>query len=563
VLPAYPPARVATALASVALGAAVLVSARQSSADPTPSLAFEPAPAGDRGFAVERAGVRGHLLPSARILTDYASEPLVLSNPAQELDRVVSYQVWIHALASFSIAHRFMVSADLPFVAAQAGGSALASGATAPRSGGGAELGDLRLGARVKLFGSADDAEIRADLALASWVWLPTAADGYAGDGSARVRAALTVEGSSRRLYWAFNGGVRTRPSEALPGASPTRVGTALSLGLAAGFFADPRRDLALGAELVTDITVGGGARFLDPRATAGHFLLNGHYRIDGGPFEVGASLAPGIGQGAGSADYRVLLMVGFAPETKAPPPDEDEDGVPDKTDACPSLAGVGSDDPLLNGCPEAPPDRDGDAIPDENDACPKIAGEPTGARRTHGCPKSIDTDRDGVPDRADACPSEPGEPPPAGDGCPKRPEPPPTTKLEQQQIVLSQQVQFETNTAVLKPESDVVLGEVARVLAEHPEVELVEVQGHTDESGTPQRNRALGQERAGAVVAWLVARGVSRDRLAAKGYGFDRPIADNATEEGRQKNRRVEFRVLRVKPVAPPSAPASERQEK
>jgi outer membrane protein OmpA-like peptidoglycan-associated protein len=117
-----------------------------------------------------------------------------------------------------------------------------------------------------------------------------------------------------------------------------------------------------------------------------------------------------------------------------------------------------------------------------------------------------------------------------------------------EQEIVLSQQVQFEVGTAVLRPESDFVLSEVARVLGEHPEIELVEVQGHTDESGTPDLNRRLGQERADRVVAWLAAHGVGRERLSPKGYGSDRPIADNATDEGRQKNRRVEFRVLRMR---------------
>lgn len=550
-------AALAGAAACVALGSAP----SSGLADPTPSLALEPAPAGDRAFAVERAGVHGHLLVSARLGVEYAAEPLELRNGAQAIDTVVSYQLWLHALAAFSLWHRVAVSAHLPLVAGQASGPELPSGVTAPRPSGGADLGDARLGARVKLFGSPDDAEIKTELALAASLWLPTASDGYAGDGSARVRAALIVEGASPRLFWAWNGGLRTRPTEALPGILPTRVGTALSFGVAGGFFADARRDLALGVELLADLTVSGGARLFDPRATTAHLLLTGHYRIDGGPFEVGAALAPGLGQGAGSADYRILVSLGYAPERAAPPPDEDEDGVPDKADACPTLRGVPADDPLLHGCPEPELDRDGDAIPDEHDACPTAAGEPTGERRTHGCPKRVDTDRDGVPDRTDACPKEPGEPPPSGNGCPKAPPPvtpppPPATRLVEQEIVLSQQVQFEVGTAVLRPESDAVLTEIARVLTEHPEVELIEVQGHTDESGTPELNRRLGQERADRVVAWLAQRGIARARLAPKGYGSDKPLADNATEEGRQKNRRVELRVLRAKPSAPPAAP-------
>jgi outer membrane protein OmpA-like peptidoglycan-associated protein len=76
--------------------------------------------------------------------------------------------------------------------------------------------------------------------------------------------------------------------------------------------------------------------------------------------------------------------------------------------------------------------------------------------------------------------------------------------------------------------------------------VELVEVQGHTDEKGTAEYNRQLSQARAASVVDWLVAHGVDSNRLSAKGYGADRPIAENASEEGRQKNRRVEFHILK-----------------
>jgi OOP family OmpA-OmpF porin len=538
----------------VALAAGMILAvASSSSADPTPSLALDPAPAGDRGFVLERAAVHGNGLVSVRVAGDYASAPLLLKNDAQAIDRVVSHQAWLYVLASVAIAHRFAFHLTLPLIASEGSGPQPASGATAPRPKGSVALGDVRLGGRIKLFGSDEDARVRTQIALASSVWLPTAAEGYAGDGVTRVRAGLILEGESRRLYWVVNGGLRTRPSEKLPGALPTRTGTALTLGLGAGFFANSGRKLAFGTEIVSDMTVGGGARLLDPRATIAHVLLTGHWRVAGGPFELGAAFGPGLGQGAGSADYRALLLAGFAPERAAPLADEDRDGIPDKSDACIDLPGAPSGDPLLNGCPAAPPDADGDGIPDDYDACPTIPGEPTGERTTHGCPKPVDSDGDGVPDPIDACPKEPGERPPAGNGCPKAP---PTTKLVEQQVVLSQQVLFELNTAVLRPESDVVLGEVARVINEHPELELVEVQGHTDEQGTPELNRRLGQARAESVVVWLVQHGIQRRGLVPKGYGADRPVADNATEGGRQKNRRVEFHVLRTKSNTPAAKP-------
>jgi OOP family OmpA-OmpF porin len=546
--------------------AALSTAASSRAQDPTPSLAFEPAPAGDRGSGVERAAVRGHLLVSGRLFADYARSPLVLVNAAQDDDPVVTDQLWLHALASFSILHRFVVHADVPFAALQAGAvEGPASGTTAPRTDGDAAFGDVRLGARARIVGTAEDAPIQANLAFSSMVWLPTASDGYTGDSSARVALSVVADGSTPRVYWAFNGGAQIRPLVQLPGALPSRTGTGLHLGLAAGFFADGAREIALGAEAVTDLTLDGGANLFDPRASVAHLLLTGHYRIGGGPFEIGAAFGPGVAQGAGDAEYRLMGFFGYAPTRAAPPPDEDEDGIPDRTDACVDLDGIPSSDPLLNGCPEPMRDRDGDAIPDQYDACPKVPGEATSERKTHGCPKILDADRDGVPDPQDACPKEAGVRPPEGDGCPAPapPKPPSAAELVADVIVLSQMVQFETGTATLRPESDAILSEVGRILKEHPELELVEVQGHTDERGSADLNRKLGQERAESVVAWLTGRGIAADRLVAKGYGSDRPIADNTTDEGRAKNRRVELRVLRAKEAAPKSDTKSDTPKK
>ena len=121
---------------------------------------------------------------------------------------------------------------------------------------------------------------------------------------------------------------------------------------------------------------------------------------------------------------------------------------------------------------------------------------------------------------------------------------------------MIHQQVQFETGTAELKPESAEVLGEVAAILGQHPEIERIEVQGHTDEVGTADFNRRLSLARARAVVHWLNQHGVAAERLVARGHGAEVPIASNATEQGRRANRRVEFHVLSRTGAVSPSEP-------
>lgn len=95
---------------------------------------------------------------------------------------------------------------------------------------------------------------------------------------------------------------------------------------------------------------------------------------------------------------------------------------------------------------------------------------------------------------------------------------------------------------------SDDLLGEVRDVIQQHPEIEVIEVQGHADDVGAPPVNLEISQRRAEAVRAWLVRRGVDGKRLVAKGYGSSVPVAPNTTEEGRQRNRRVQFVIAKTR---------------
>lgn len=201
--------------------------------------------------------------------------------------------------------------------------------------------------------------------------------------------------------------------------------------------------------------------------------------------------------------------------------PDKDNDGIQDSEDKCPDIAGVAS----LQGCPDA----DGDGITDANDKCPRLAG----TAANEGCP---DSDGDGLPDHKDKCPSVAGIE--ANNGCPE-------VKAQVKKLFerALQGVQFESGKATLKKESNSILDAVAKAMIENPSYKLF-VGGHTDNSGNSDKNLQLSKDRAAAVKDYLVKKGVDGSRMQSEGYGDTQPVADNATKEGKAKNRRVEFKV-------------------
>jgi outer membrane protein OmpA-like peptidoglycan-associated protein len=100
--------------------------------------------------------------------------------------------------------------------------------------------------------------------------------------------------------------------------------------------------------------------------------------------------------------------------------------------------------------------------------------------------------------------------------------------------------INFDTGKSNIKPESMGIIEQIAAVLKAHPELK-VSIEGHTDNVGTPQSNKTLSQQRARSVVNAVAQRGIAADRMTAVGWGQEKPIADNRSEEGKAKNRRVE----------------------
>jgi OOP family OmpA-OmpF porin len=124
-------------------------------------------------------------------------------------------------------------------------------------------------------------------------------------------------------------------------------------------------------------------------------------------------------------------------------------------------------------------------------------------------------------------------------------PEPEPEPKLvevTQDAIVIHDKIQFDTGKATIKEESFALMGEIATVMKENPQIKKVSIEGHTDSVGSSRSNKKLSDDRAHSVMTWLTENGVDAARMAATGFGEDKPIGDNETDEGKAKNRRVEF---------------------
>ena len=204
---------------------------------------------------------------------------------------------------------------------------------------------------------------------------------------------------------------------------------------------------------------------------------------------------------------------------------DTDKDGIPDKDDACPEVAGLKE----FNGCP----DTDGDGVPDKDDKCPDVAGP----AENGGCPWP-DTDGDGVLDKDDQCPDEAG--PASNNGCPE-----PNDDDQKRLNQYAKTILFDTGKASIKFESAEILNQIINVLKKFPKSRF-RIEGYTDSTGKKAKNITLSQNRADAVKIYLIQGGIASDRLESIGYGPEKPIASNKTRKGRELNRRVEINLIK-----------------
>lgn len=543
---------------------------------------FDPAERGSVFFRGDSLDIAGGPRWAAGVVGDLGHKVLVARNEdGDEMATVIRDQLFLHLGGSVVVLDWLRLGLSVPILAYQrASDFDVAGSSIAPSED--FSLGDVRLGADALLVGEREDA---FRLGAGVRFYLPTGnRDAFASDGSLRIAPLVSVAGDVGPFVYAVSPGVMVRTEGQDFVNEP--VGSEMLLSVSAGLRLIERR-LVVGPELFASTNIADGRRgFIKRTTTPVELILGGHYDV-GKDVRLGIGFGPGLSEGLGAPASRWLASLEWVPgvEPEKAPSDRDGDGIADEQDACPDQVGVPQSNPALHGCPEPtppvdsdqdgipddldacptqpgpenredprkngcppPPDRDGDGIADDVDACPAEAGTAkTDDPARHGCPEPVDSDGDGITDGQDACPKDSGvaNADPSKNGCP-------LAVVQESRIQILERIEFDTNKATLTPESDRVLEAVATVLEKHPEITKISIEGHTDNKGPAWLNRDLSRKRAAAVVGWLTQRGIAAARLTSAGFGPDQPIATNDSDDGRQKNRRVEFKILESSKAKP-----------
>jgi outer membrane protein OmpA-like peptidoglycan-associated protein len=535
---------------------------------------FRPATGFDDVLGLFGSATQGHLEWSVGAFASIADDPLEFRDDAGVTRaRVVQSRFTTELIGAIGIGDRYELGLAVPVFNYQNLGDGTLVTDAYPNVGS-VGFGDIRVVPRVSIL---ERPEI--GLGAAAPLILPSGDDrGFFG--GAGVAFAPRLNGEYRpdeRTRVLVNAGVRLRGSETL---GRLKVGSELLVGVGA------RRQLDLAGRpfaVSGSITANVGLSDTNAEEVPAEGLVTLDY-LGIRNVIVSAGGGGGITRGYGAPDVRFLVGIkyrraptrgprcihgpedfdGFEDSDGCADPDNDGDGVLDADDVCPNEAETVNGDRDEDGCPEdpetnttrtslppptVPPDPDNDGIAGDDDLCPDAAEDEDGFEDGDGCPDP-DNDGDGVPDAKDKCPNraEVVNGLDDGDGCPD-------SIVTKSRIFVLKPIQFATNSAVIRKVSYPVLDAVVKVLKSRPDILLVRIEGHTDNVGGAAFNLGLSRRRAASVRRYLVRAGIAAKRLTSQGYGLTRPVADNGTAAGRFRNRRVDFKIVKMK-GQPPTAP-------
>jgi MYXO-CTERM domain-containing protein len=461
---------------------------------------FEMAPSVEDGLVVQDPAVLGHLAWSVSAALGFTNTLLRVVPRLSSDDGVDVVGTRLSAYLDFAVGlrERFELNAAVPFAVAQASESGTAAGIML-RSAGMSAVGDARVGGSVLLWGRRAGSQV----GLAATLAIPVGSKAsFTGDGRVGGELLATAGFAAPRYRVLVNAGVRLRPELDY---ITSDQGTEL-IGRAGVFVPVANQRLVTSLELDLIARASGRDAY---RALGSPILpmLGARYHFAGG-VRAGAGVGLGVTEAPGSPAVRVLVTIGYSPE-------------PERTR------------PALTPPPD---DRDGDGILDKDDKCPDLPETFNGYKDEDGCPDDPDRDKDRIIDTM----------------------PDPGTLTLEQVVTLPAPIEFKFDTAIMLPGAEIYLRQVLDILQKHPEVLKIEIQGHTSSEGGAEYNLRLSNERSQAVLAWLVDHGIDADRLVPHGYGLTQPLVPNDTEPHRQRNRRVQFRLLEQTPGSPPIGPLS-----
>jgi outer membrane protein OmpA-like peptidoglycan-associated protein len=567
-------ARRRLAAALLVVGVLVAPAARSQAID---VQRFKPAAGTGNYIGTWGADVGSHMDYSVGFVLDYANDPLVLYRNGEQVDSVVGDMLTGNFLFSLTLWEWVQPALTVPVNFAMLGSF---DGSDLP----GTTMGDLALHVKVRILERRQTAGF--GLAFVPTLTFPTGnSEDFSGSGTVTGLMRLVADYAVWRFKFAVNLGYAIRGGEDV-------------------------RNVHFGDELVFDTAV--AYQIIDPLSATWEVAAA---TAASAPFEDGAE-APletrlglrgavasnlyvmggagfGLAHGAGTPDFRVFAGVSWAPERR----DHDGDGIEDDQDDCPDEAEDLDGYKDHDGCPDL--DNDEDGIFDLSDACPLVPEDRDGFEDDDGCP-DIDNDKDGVLDEADRCKNDPedGDGFEDEDGCPEAdndkdgivdaddkcrdeaetpngfkdddgcPDADPKALIVGNRIQLFEKVHFAFGKSEVMASSYPLLSDVVEVLLANADIEEILVAGHTDAMGPDAANLELSALRAQAVADYLVMSGVEEKRVKAKGYGETEPVAPNDTEDGRERNRRVEILITKqkarveeapvsVEPAVPSPAPA------